>query len=47
MIGSVRAKREGTWSVVSIFTLQPGKVVALTDIFFDVGDEFRRCWGAA
>ena len=37
----------GSWSGVSIFTLQRGKVVALKDIIFDVGDEFRRSWGAA
>ena len=37
----------GSWSGVAIFTLQRGKVVALKDIIFDVGDEFRRCWGAA
>ena len=37
----------GGWSGVSIFTLQRGKVIDLKDIIFDVGDEFRRCWGAA
>ena len=37
----------GSWSGVSIFTLQRGKVTDLKDIIFDVGDEFRRCWGAA
>jgi ketosteroid isomerase-like protein len=37
----------GRWSGVSIFTLRRGKVVALLDIIFDLGDEFRRCWGAA
>ena len=37
----------GGWSGVSIFTLQRGKVVSLKDIIFDVGDEFRRSWGAA
>jgi ketosteroid isomerase-like protein len=42
-----RQGQTGGWTGVSIFTLQRGKVVALTDIFFDVGDEFRRCWGAA
>ena len=42
-----REGQTGTWSGVSIFTLQRGKVVALKDIIFDVGDEFRRCWGAA
>ncbi len=41
-----REGQTGGWSGVSIFTLQRGKVVALTDIIFDVGDEFRRCWGA-
>jgi ketosteroid isomerase-like protein len=40
-----RAGQTGGWSGVSIFTLQRGKVVALKDIIFDVGDEFRRCWG--
>jgi ketosteroid isomerase-like protein len=41
--------REGQtarWSGVAVFTLQRGKVVALTDFIFDVGDEFRRAWGA-
>jgi hypothetical protein len=42
-----RQGHTGTWSGVSIFTLQRGKVVALKDIIFDVGDEFRRVWGAA
>ena len=37
----------GRWSGVSIFTLQRGQVIALKDIIFDVGDEFRRCWSAA
>jgi hypothetical protein len=37
----------GGWSGVSIFTLRRGKVIALKDVIFDVGDEFRRCWGAA
>lgn len=37
----------GGWSGVSIFTLRRGKVVVLKDIIFDVGNEFRRCWGAA
>jgi ketosteroid isomerase-like protein len=42
-----REGQTGRWSGVSIFTLQRGKVVALKDIIFDVGDKFRRCWGAA
>jgi ketosteroid isomerase-like protein len=39
--------REGQtarWSGVAVFTLQRGKVVALTDFIFDVGDEFRHAW---
>jgi ketosteroid isomerase-like protein len=42
-----REGQTGTWSGVSIFTLHRGKVAALKDIIFDVGGEFRRCWGAA
>jgi ketosteroid isomerase-like protein len=42
-----REGQAGSWSGVSIFTLQRGKVVALKDIIFDVGGEFRRSWGAA
>jgi ketosteroid isomerase-like protein len=42
-----REGRTGTWSGVSVFTLRRGKVVALKDIIFDVGDGFRRVWGAA
>jgi ketosteroid isomerase-like protein len=42
-----RGGQTGAWSGVSIFTLQRGKVVALKDIIFDVGDEFRHAWGAA
>ena len=42
-----REGHRGEWSGVSIFTLRLGKVVALKDIIFDVGDEFRRIWGAA
>jgi ketosteroid isomerase-like protein len=42
-----REGHRGTWSGVSIFTLRLGKVVALKDIIFDVGGEFRRSWGAA
>ena len=42
-----REGQTGRWSGVSIFTLQRGKVVALKDIIFELGDEFRRCWGAA
>ena len=42
-----REGQTGGWSGVSVFTLERGKVVALKDIFFDTGDEFRRCWGVA
>ena len=42
-----RGGQTGAWSGVSIFPLQRGKVVALKDIIFDVGGDFRRCWGAA
>ena len=42
-----REGQTGSWSGVSIFTLQRGKVVGLKDIIFDVGDAFRRIWGAA
>jgi ketosteroid isomerase-like protein len=42
-----REGQTGTWSGVSVFTLRRGKVVALKDIIFDVGDGFRRVWGAA
>jgi hypothetical protein len=42
-----RGGQTGGWSGVSIFTLQRGKVLALKDIIFDVGDEFRRCWSTA
>jgi ketosteroid isomerase-like protein len=42
-----REGRRGMWSGVSVFTLQRGKVVALKDIIFDVGEEFRRSWGVA
>ena len=42
-----REGQTGAWSGVSIFTLQRGKVAGLKDIIFDVGDDFRRIWGAA
>lgn len=42
-----REGQTGGWSGVSVFTLEQGKVVALKDIFFDTGDEFRRCWSEA
>ena len=42
-----REGQTGGWSGVSIFTLHRGKVVALKDIIFDLGGDFRRCWGAA
>ena len=42
-----REGQTGAWSGVSIFTLQRGKVIGLKDIILDVGDAFRRIWGAA
>jgi ketosteroid isomerase-like protein len=42
-----RKGQTGTWCGVSVFTLRLGKVVALKDIIFDVGAEFRRSWGLA
>ena len=38
--------QRGGWSGVSILRLQRGKVISLKDIIFDVGGDFRRCWGA-
>jgi ketosteroid isomerase-like protein len=42
-----REGQKGKNSGVSIITIQRGKVVSVKDIIFDVGDEFRRSWGAA
>jgi ketosteroid isomerase-like protein len=42
-----RQGRAGENSGVSVVSIQGGKVVAVKDLLFDTGDEFRRNWGAA
>jgi len=41
-----RAGRIGTNSGVTVVTIKRGKVVHVKDFIFDLGDNFRRNWGA-
>ncbi len=41
-----RAGRVGTNSGVTVVTIDHGKVVYVKDFIFDLGDNFRRNWGA-
>jgi ketosteroid isomerase-like protein len=41
-----RAGRSGTNSGVTVVTVERGKVVHVKDFIFDLGDNFRRNWGA-
>jgi ketosteroid isomerase-like protein len=41
-----RAGRAGTNSGVTVVTIERGKVVHVKDFIFDLGDNFRRNWGA-
>lgn len=41
-----RAGRVGTNSGVTVVTVERGKVVHVKDYIFDLGDNFRRNWGA-
>jgi ketosteroid isomerase-like protein len=43
---SNRAGRAGTNSGVTVITVERGKVVHVKDFIFDLGDNFRRNWGA-
>jgi ketosteroid isomerase-like protein len=40
-----REGRAGNNSGVSVVSIQGGKVFAVEDFLFDIGDEFRRNWG--
>jgi ketosteroid isomerase-like protein len=41
-----RDGREGRNSGVTVITIERGKVVLAKDFIFDLGDNFRRNWGA-
>lgn len=41
-----RAGRVGTNSGVTVVTIDRGKVIYVKDFIFDLGDNFRRNWGA-
>jgi ketosteroid isomerase-like protein len=41
-----RNGREGQNSGVSVITIRRGKVAHVRDFYFDLGDDFRRNWGA-
>lgn len=42
-----REGRAGTNSGITVISIEGGKVIAVKDLYFDTGSEFRRDWGAA
>lgn len=42
-----RQGREGQNSGVTVVSIERGKVILVKDFIFDLGDSFRRNWGAA